>query len=291
MKNKNNSKISVFRVFLLTVLVIYVALLFGMFIYSLITSFKDRSDFTWNPMALPNEWHFENYDKILKLLYVQPSVYSPKYYIESLFLHGFIYAAGCTLAYITCSICVAYACARYRHTAAKIIEGMVLVIIAFPIVGSGASEMQVVRQLRLYDSFLGNFILKFSFFNLFFLLLLSAFRSVPKDYREAAMIDGANELYIMIRIIIPMVKNSIGAVALITFIGYWNDAQTPLLYLPSYPTIAYGLLTFSQSTSGPIADAPFKMGAAFIVALPIIILFCCLSDKIMGNISAGGIKG
>ena len=164
-------------------------------------------------------------------------------------------------------------------------------MIVFPVVGQQASEMNVIRVLGIYNNMPGMFFLKFGFANTYFLLLLATLKSIPKDYREASKIDGANEITIMIRIILPMIRNMLGLIFLIQFIAFWNDYSTTILYMPKRPTIAQGLILFNKSTSGPIADAPFKLGASFLVALPVLILFLCFSEKLMGNVSAGGIKG
>ena len=146
--------------------------------------------------------------------------------------------------------------------------------------------MNVMRTLGLYNNFPGIYFVSFGFGGTYFLILTAAFRGVPKDYKEAAEIDGASMLTIMVSIMFRMISNILGAV----FIGYWNDYSSPLLYLPSYPTMAAGLANFIGSTSGPIAGEPFKFGAAMICVVPLLVFFIIFQKRLMGNITAGGIK-
>jgi ABC-type glycerol-3-phosphate transport system permease component len=161
----------------------------------------------------------------------------------------------------------------------------------FPVVGSLPSEMQIARSLGLYDSYLGNFFLKASFWGLYYLVFFEMFKGVPRDFQEAAQIDGASNLNIMLRIMYPLIRGTFFTVMLIYFITYWNDYQTPLLYLPSKPTIALGLYIFTFSTLNELAGEPIKLGASIIVFIPIFVLFALFQKRLIGNISMGGIKG
>ena len=108
--------------------------------------------------------------------------------------------------------------------------------------------------------------------------------------------DGASELTVMVRIMIPLVRNVIMTVMLIRLIEFWNDYQMPLLYMPSRPTLAYGawwLGTANSSTTGStdeFFEVPYRMTACSIVVVPILILFILFKEKIIGNVSMGGVK-
>ena len=122
------------------------------------------------------------------------------------------------------------------------------------------------------------------------MVLFAAFSAIPKTYSEAATIDGAGTFTIMLKIIMPLVANTIATVFLMYFIQYWNDYQTPLLYLPSYPTIAYGLYQFVWTTFDAVSTENVKLAACLVVAIPIIVLFSVFNKKLVGNLSMGGIK-
>lgn len=272
-------------------LVVYTLVMISLFSYAFITSFKDLIGFIDDPVGLPKEWHWENYLTVLEGMAVPRGKGLPKAYIEHMFLYSIIYAVGCALANTICTTMMSYACAMYKNFVTKTIYAIVIFMIIFPIIGSLPSELQMAKDLGLYDSMLGNFFLKFTFGNVYFLVLYETFRAMPKDYIEAAQLDGANQFQVMFRIMLPMARNTIGTILLVLFVGFWNDYQTPLVYLPSKPTVALGLLQFTQNTSGVYSGEPLKLAAAIMVLLPILIIYAFFQKRLMGNLSVGGVKG
>ena len=107
-----------------------------------------------------------------------------------------------------------------------------------PTVGNLPSELQMVVSLNLYNKIYGLWLLKANFLGMYFLMFYGVFKAFPASFTEAAKIDGANNWTIMIKIAFPLVFNVMSTVLLINFINFWNDYQTPLLYMPAYPTVA-----------------------------------------------------
>jgi multiple sugar transport system permease protein len=87
-----------------------------------------------------------------------------------------------------------------------------------------------------------------------------------------------------------MVGSTIAAVFILYFIQFWNDYQLPMIFLPLKPTVSYGLYKF-QNNVNTTMSTPIKLCAAFVSAVPVIILFIAFRNKIMGNVAMGGIKG
>lgn len=88
-----------------------------------------------------------------------------------------------------------------------------------------------------------------------------------------------------------MVSNVIVTVALINFVAFWNDYQTPYVYIPNHPTLAYGLFMFSRLfTSRDLQEPTYKLAGSMMVFVPVFIVFLCFQKRLMGNISMGGIK-
>ena len=91
-----------------------------------------------------------------------------------------------------------------------------------------------------------------------------------------------------------MVKSTLFAVFILQFIVNWNDYYTPMLFIPEKTTIAYGLFTFQSLTGTHMGGYIYKqhhIAAALLTCIPIVIIFVVLRNKIMGNVTAGGIKG
>ena len=160
-----------------------------------------------------------------------------------------------------------------------------------PIVGAQPAELKLLKALRIYDNFIGMWIWAAGFSGLYFLIFYNIFKSAPAGYTEAAKIDGASNLTIMVRITLPLVKGAIMTVFLLHLISYWNTYQTILLYLPTHPNIAVGVLRMSQTTENGMNYIPMRVSAAFIMILPTVAIFMMFSKQLMGNITIGGLKG
>jgi ABC-type glycerol-3-phosphate transport system permease component len=114
---------------------------------------------------------------------------------------------------------------------------------------------------------------------------------IPKDYTEAAKIDGANPFTIMTQIIVPLATTTTSTVFVLTFIGYWNDFQIPMVYIPSYPVAAYGMFVFQNTPIVEIANTPTRLAGICLLAFPIVIFYAFFNKKLNVNLSVGGIKG
>jgi multiple sugar transport system permease protein len=124
----------------------------------------------------------------------------------------------------------------------------------------------------------------------FIFLLRQFFRSVPNELSESARIDGATELGIYARVILPLSKPALATVALFTFIGGWTDFMGPLLYLndPNKYTLSLGLQQFVSQHG---AEWSMLMAASTVMALPIVILYFAAQRTFVEGITLTGIKG
>ena len=130
----------------------------------------------------------------------------------------------------------------------------------------------------------------------FIFLLRQFFRSIPEELSDAARIDGASELGILLRIILPLARPALAVVALFTFIGTWNNYLGPLIYINQdelFP-LALGVqrlnrIANSMGTSGNAY--PHLMAVSTIIALPIILLFFLAQRTFIEGISLTGLKG
>jgi ABC-type glycerol-3-phosphate transport system permease component len=108
---------------------------------------------------------------------------------------------------------------------------------------------------------------------------------------EAAYIDGASEWKVLLSIMLPLVKTIFLSIMIIHFVDIWNDYQTVLLYLPSHPTIALSVYRRATSVQALSAGTEIKMASCLIMVIPTITIFAIFKDRLMGNLSMGGIKG
>ena len=292
MKKKH---IDIFQWVLFSILIIYVLSLVYTIFWGALNSLKTERDFLLekNRFGLPKEWMFSNYKTVLQKLVVpvERSGNRIKVTILGQVINSLSYAVGCCIFSALAPCLMGYAVAHFSFKWNTVIVNTVIVTMALPVIGAGTSLLDLIHTLGLHDNFLGMYINSFSFANMYFLVYLAAFKSIPASFSEAAYIDGASELQVMVKIQLPLVSKMFVTIALLGFIGAWNDYSTPLLYLPSHPTFAYGVwYTVLVATTPDMNMTTLKLASAMILVLPVLILFIAFKKRIMTNLSAGGEK-
>jgi len=294
MKNKHKQKKSYSLGIILVMIILWlyvISLIIPMF-WAVLTSFKDILDYIENPLGIPNQFKFENYITAYQYFFVAvDDGGNTKYiYIEEMLLNSLLYAVGAAFFSTLATAVVAYVTSRFKYKFSNVVYWIVVITMILPIVGSLPSEIEVTKALGLYDTIFGMYILKANFLGLYFLVFHASFKSIPQDYVDAAVMDGAGNLKIFSKIMLPIVKKLFGTIMLIRFIEYWNDYQTPMIYLPNRPTLAVGLFNYSGSTIGAISSTPLKLAGALMIFVPIFIVFIFMQKQLIGGMSMGGIK-
>lgn len=285
-------KWSAFRVVMLSGLLIYAICLFLPLLWAVITAFKTQAEFRLNIIGLPKKWTW-NFSTIWEEFYIKVSTPegSRNVFVGELLLNSMLYSVGCSFFGTLVPCVTAYLCARYTYKFSKVVYSVVIVVMALPIVGNLPAEISMATSLGIFDQIWGLWLMKAHFLGMYFLVFYNLFRSLPTAYTEAAVIDGAGNWTIMLKVIMPLAKNTFFTVMLINFIMYWNDYQTPLIYLPSHPTIALGMYRMSYTAINELATIPMRMTAAVFMLIPTLALFACFHKRLLGNLTMGGIKG
>lgn len=286
------TKFSPFTIVLLIVLAAYVLSLFTLIGWALLTSFKSPNDFRTNAIGLPEKFVW-NYTFVYTKFNVSVLTKSGSevVYMETMFLYSILYSLGCAFFQTLVPCLTAYLCARFNYKFSKIVYTTVIVVMILPIVGSLPAELQMAKNTGLYDSIWGLWIMKANFLGMYFLVFYDGFKGLSMTYTEAAKIDGASNMHILIAIVLPLVKNIFFTVMLVNFIGFWNDYQVPLLYMPSYPTVAYGMYNMANTRENNLSSVPMRMTGAMLMFIPIFTLFLIFQKRLLGNLTVGGIKG
>lgn len=316
---KRNPADVAFYCILFIILSVFSIFIVFMLVWGVLTSLKSPDDFQMNNNVLgfPNLdssnaynsldqfLRFSNYVKIFqnfKFDSISASFYSGStqinHYAENvdildMLINTLIYAGGGALILSFMPALTAYLTAKYEFRFSKIVFFVFTLIMCIPIVGAFPSEVTFLRNTGLYDNLFGNFLRYFSGAGVYYFVYYAFFKGQSNTYREAAEIDGAGEGTIMLKIYLPMAAKIIGTVFLIQFVALWNDFQTPMLYLPTHPTLAYGVFELTKSSSKfsrELQYVPLRITGCMILAVPINVLFLIFKNKLMGNISAGGIK-
>ena len=312
MKQEKDVSIVVFKILVAVILGAYVLVIFGMLGWGFIASLKSDLEFSMvdggDPIGLPSwEWSkaeilFGNYKLAFK--YFSVSANSAYYVGQTLVTHStkadiwvmlgntILYVGISTLLPTIASYIVAYLCTTYNFRFSKIVYTCALISMTIPIVSSQGSMITLLRTMGIYDTVFTHIVQKFVFGGSYFFVFCAFFEGLNGAYSEAAEIDGASQFRIFIAIIIPLGAKMISSIALLNFVTYWNDYQSPLLYTPTLPTIAYGVYhLINEAGNAALKNIPASCACCMILALPIVLMFVFLKDKLMGNISMGGVKG
>ncbi len=282
-----------FQIILYVIVAVYCLSMVYVLLFGLINSLKDATDFEWlNPFGFPHKefgWKFDNYSKVLKEFKVSSmSMGGEEVGFMGMFVNSLLYAVFMSLFSMATQIMVAYAIAKYDFRLKPLLYGVAVIVMLLPIIGSLASEVQMADTFNFRNNLLGICLMKCKYAGLYFLVFYATFRSVSWTYAEAAQIDGAGHLKIFIEIMLPLIKSTVFAVFILLFIEFWNDYYTPMIFLPQSPTMSYGLFVFQTDNR---ASQPIQLAACLLTCLPILVLFVVFKNKIMGNVTMGGLKG
>lgn len=298
-KSEKSKSTVIFMTICCVLLALYTFTLVMTIGWALMNSFKDPVVFGaagqyYISLPTGEAFRIANYVEVFQ--YFSVPVRGGRAYLLDMIINSILYSVGCALLQTIACCFMAYIVSRYENVVSKIVYTIVLVVMILPIVGQLASEVQILSGFGLYDNMLGTYLLSFNFLGMHFLVFHATFKAIPKDYTEAAMIDGAGHWRIFLMVMMPLAKMVFFTIFLLKFIVYWNDYQTPLVYMPNHPVLAYGL-HYMQNGSGNqlggenINTVPHKLAAAMLIFLPIFVLFMFVHKRLIGNVSMGGIKG
>lgn len=208
----------------------------------------------------------------------------------------FRYTVPVTLYTVASSTVVAYGFSRLRWPGRDVLFYICMATMMIPWQVTMVPLFITYKQLGWINSY-KPLVVPSLFGNAYFIFLLRQFfMTIPEDLSDAARIDGANELGILVRVILPLAKPALAVVALFRFVSAWNDYLGPLIYLNRdelFP-LALGVqrlqsIATSMGTSG--MAYPHLMAVSTVVALPIILAFFFAQRTFIEGISLTGLKG
>lgn len=261
-------------------------------IYMLATSTKTEAQNAFDAgtiyMFLPNfnlSQTFNNY----KTLFVQHAVW--KYVINSL-----AYAAITIVLNILINGLAGYAIAKFRFPGKKFFNFLIIFLIVVPVETSIIPLYAIVKSLlnlKESSSVLAVILpASISIFNIF--LFVQFFSGIPSEVEEAARIDGANDLTIFFKVIVPLSKPIIATVAVFCFIGVWNDYLWPIMVLPQAEGNAWPLLPIQAALQSiqaiPGITTGEVMASLVVTSLPIFIVYIVAQKYIVQGFGSAGLK-
>jgi multiple sugar transport system permease protein len=249
------------------------------FLWSLATSFKPLPE-TSGFSLLPHHWTLAAYRTVW-------SQYSFATYIKnSLLLAVVVTGANLFLAALG-----GYAFARLRFPGRELLFLLVLGTLMIPDQLRLIPVFVLLTNWHLIGSYAGYVLINLvTAVNLFF--MRQYFLTIPKDYEEAAKLDGAGFFKTFWRVMLPLAGPAVAALTILQFQGTWNDFFWPLIVFgqgsPSHYTVQLGLaeFTFEYQTLWPEL-----MAASVIALLPVLIVFVAFQRYFISGVVAAGVKG
>lgn len=272
---------------------IYILIMFFPMFWAVYTSFKTPHNFIEDPLGFPKTWTVSNYVTVFnRMTFVQRTANGGQVelLLGGMYLNSILYSLGTSVISTMTCCAVAYVTAIFRWKFSKFINSLVLVIMLVPIVGSLPAQLQLMRSLHLYNTMTGIYLSSFTFTGMNYLIFYAAFEQLPRGFIEAGKIDGASNLRIFLQLMFPMVFGVFFVLLLQAFIGKWNDYQTAMVWIPKYPTVAFGIWTFSFRTEGELSNIPMKLTSCMFLLLPVLAIFVLFHKKLLVNVTMGGLK-
>ena len=255
------------------------------FFWTVSSSLKTPSEiFSFPPPLVPAVPQWSNYLTVLSLVPFGTWV-----------INSLIVVLLNTLGVIITSSVVAYSFARFEYRGRDVIFLLTLATMMLPAQVTLIPQFILFNSLGWVDTLLPLWVPAWFGGGAFFIFLLRQFfMTLPHDLDEAALIDGASYLRVYWSILIPLCKPALATVAIISFIGSWNDFLGPLIYLntPEKFTVALGLNFFQNVPEQ--AGMPMQhllMAASVMAIMPCLILFFSFQRYFVEGIVLSGIKG
>jgi ABC-type glycerol-3-phosphate transport system permease component len=185
--------------------------------------------------------------------------------MSRLFLNTAVAAGGGVLAQLVVSSLAAYSLARLKPIGKNVIRAIILITMAVPgVVYLVPRYVVIVKTMGLIDNFMGVW-LPYAASSFMILVLTSAFEQIPKDYYEAAQIDGASDFRMFVSITLPLSSSVLLVLGLFAFIGFWGDFLWPFLILRDSDLQTLSVRLYTMTRGFPLN---LFMAASFIAMIP-----------------------
>jgi ABC-type glycerol-3-phosphate transport system permease component len=241
-------------------------------------SFKTTREILTNPgNILPVVPTIRGYEKVL--------FESP--FFKWLFNSLFITTLG-TLGVLFTSSLVGYVFSKYTFRSKKGLFMLLLSTMMVPTQATMIPMFILINEIGLYNTVWA--LIVPSVFSVFGIYLCKQYcDEIPKELLESARIDGAGDMCIYFKIVLPQIRPALGALGIFTFLEIWNDYLKPLIYLESTEnmTLPLALSYFNQQH---VTDLSATMAASALIMVPVAVVFILFQKQFIKGISMTGLK-
>jgi ABC-type glycerol-3-phosphate transport system permease component len=248
-------------------------------IFMILTSLKSQDEYTFNKVGLPQALVLDHFKSIL--------------FDSPLFAwmgNSAILAAGAVLLSTAVSCLGAYAIAMMRFKGRSLLFSVSTALMAVPPVVMIVPLFVLYTQLDLISTFRGTIVIYAGLITPFSVYLLTTFfRTLPKEIFESARIDGAGELFILWKIVLPLSLPALLTLVVVNALYVWNDLIIAIIFLQddAKRTLMAGISVFQGRYE---AQIPLTMAGMVIASAPMVILYIAFQKYFIRGLMAGAIK-
>ncbi|MCX5513895.1 sugar ABC transporter permease [Kaistia algarum] len=265
---------------LLTALTVLTACIWFFPIYwALVTSFRTEDETVKSMSALPLQPTLDGY------LYLIQNSSLPIWYVNST-----IVSISVTILVVAMAACCGYAISQLRFPGRTALWWMILASFMVPVPALIVNHFMIIASVKLVNTYPG-MVLPMLIAPVTVIVYKQFFDSVPREFREAALVDGANEFQLLFRIFLPMNWGVTTALAIITFIGAWNSFLWPFLAAQSEKMMTVTVGISSVQDAFGVYYARLLAGAV-LASLPVAVAYLLFQRRVTEAITlSAGIKG
>lgn len=248
-------------------------------IYALMISFMKPEDiFQYPPKIIPTSLYLGNYIEALKSVPILRFI-----------LNSFIVSSVVTVGQIVTASLAAYAFTYYDFKGKNLIFLMFLSTMMIPGEATIIANYLTIRSLNWLDTYKALIIPNLST-ALGIFLMRQFFLTIPKDYYEAAAIDGATKFQFFVKVLLPLSRPAIGSLAIYSFLMTWNQYMWPLLVTnrDEMRTVQIGISMLQMAESQSFG---LIMAGVIMIIIPSLIAFIVGQKQLIEGLSAGALKG
>lgn len=266
---------------LVYMLLIGLAIIFALpFLWMLSTSLKPQNEvFTFPPTFIPSSFQWENYRNGWNILD-----------FNTFLKNSLIVTTANVVGNLVSCTLVAYAFARLRGRGKNALFVLLLATLMIPREVTIVPRFMLFSEVGLVNTFWPLILPAWFGYPFFIFLLRQFFMTIPRDLDDAARIDGASHLRILLDIILPLSKPALATVAIFAFIGNWTNVLDPLIFLRSTEmyTLALGLNLFR---SPAFTQFNWLMAVSILTLIPVLVVFVLAQRTFVRGVTLTGMGG
>lgn len=250
-------------------------------LWTLLGSFKSTKEIFASPFGLPATWNFDNYisawvDNAFGQMFINTVI---------------VVGVSLVLVMVLGAMC-AYVLARFSLPGSRVVYYLMLAGLTFPVFLAIVPLFFILQNMQLLNTLAGLIVTYVAFalpFTVFF--LFSFFRSLPNEIQEAAYVDGASEWRTFFQVMLPMAKPGMAAVAIMNFLGLWNQFLLPISLNTNKDNyvLSQGMAAYASS-AGYALDFGQMFAAVMITIIPVLIVYILFQRQLQGSVSQGTSK-